>query len=100
MDLADASLVVAAEPGTTRDAIDTPFEYEGNAMLLVDTAGIRRRGKIERESETGIATRAFYCGLITLFRFRPGCFDKLVFPAKSRGNADLGVAREPLVIFF
>ena len=43
--------IVSDVPGTTRDAIDTPFEYEGNSMLLVDTAGIRRRGKIERGVE-------------------------------------------------
>ena len=34
-------------PGTTRDAIDTRIEYEGLELVLIDTAGIRRRGKIE-----------------------------------------------------
>lgn len=43
--------IVSDVPGTTRDAIDTPFEYEGHEMLLVDTAGIRRKGKIERGVE-------------------------------------------------
>lgn len=43
--------IVSDVPGTTRDAIDTPFEFEGHPMLLVDTAGIRRRGKIERGIE-------------------------------------------------
>jgi GTP-binding protein len=43
--------IVSDVPGTTRDAIDTPFEFEGRSMLLVDTAGIRRRGKIERGVE-------------------------------------------------
>jgi len=32
-------LVVAAEPGTTRDAIDTPFEYQGRKLVFIDTAG-------------------------------------------------------------
>ena len=32
--------------GTTRDTIDTRIEFEGRDALLVDTAGIRRRGKI------------------------------------------------------
>ena len=41
----ERSLVDAA-PGTTRDAIDTVFHYQGEPMLLIDTAGIRRRGRI------------------------------------------------------
>jgi len=39
--------IVADTPGTTRDAIDTIFDYNGERMLLIDTAGIRRRGRIE-----------------------------------------------------
>jgi GTPase len=38
--------VVAAEPGTTRDTVDTVVEHEGRRVRLVDTAGIRRRGRI------------------------------------------------------
>lgn len=34
-------------PGTTRDAIDTPFDFDGQSVLLIDTAGIRRRGRVE-----------------------------------------------------
>ncbi len=39
-------VIVDATAGTTRDAIDTPFTWEGRDYLLVDTAGIRRRPKI------------------------------------------------------
>ena len=39
--------IVSPIPGTTRDAIDTPLVYEGVDMTLIDTAGIRRRGKID-----------------------------------------------------
>ena len=39
--------IVSEAPGTTRDAIDTVFEHEGERMLFIDTAGIRRRGRIE-----------------------------------------------------
>lgn len=39
--------VVSNIPGTTRDTIDTLIEIDGSRILLIDTAGIRRRGKIE-----------------------------------------------------
>ncbi len=38
--------VVGDTPGTTRDATDTPFDFVGRNVLLIDTAGIRRRGRI------------------------------------------------------
>ncbi|HJM75048.1 MAG TPA: GTP-binding protein, partial [Dehalococcoidia bacterium] len=50
--------IVSDIPGTTRDAIDTPFEFEGTSMLLVDTAGIRRRGRIARGIERHSVQRA------------------------------------------
>jgi len=39
--------IVSEIPGTTRDAIDTYLTYEDTAITLIDTAGIRKRGKIE-----------------------------------------------------
>ena len=44
-------LVVAAEPGTTRDAIDTPLRYHGKTLNFIDTAGLRRRAKVEDDIE-------------------------------------------------
>ncbi len=38
--------IVSDVPGTTRDAIDTEMEFEGKKVILVDTAGIRRRGRV------------------------------------------------------
>jgi GTP-binding protein len=39
--------IVSETPGTTRDAVDTVFNHNGESILFIDTAGIRRRGKIE-----------------------------------------------------
>ncbi|HEX9634505.1 MAG TPA: ribosome biogenesis GTPase Der, partial [Candidatus Limnocylindria bacterium] len=44
-------MIVSETPGTTRDPIDTTIELDGEPMVLVDTAGIRRRGAIERGVE-------------------------------------------------
>ncbi len=38
--------IVSEVPGTTRDAIDTQLEFEGRKLILIDTAGIRRRGRV------------------------------------------------------
>ncbi len=45
--LGEERVIVSDVPGTTRDSIDTRIEYEGLDLVLIDTAGIRRRGKIE-----------------------------------------------------
>ncbi|HKF35835.1 MAG TPA: ribosome biogenesis GTPase Der [Ktedonobacteraceae bacterium] len=38
--------IVSDVPGTTRDAIDTEMEFEGKKVIFIDTAGIRRRGRV------------------------------------------------------
>lgn len=44
-------MIVSDVPGTTRDSVDTVVDWVGNRVRLIDTAGIRRRGKIERGVE-------------------------------------------------
>ena len=56
--LGEERAIVSPIPGTTRDAIDTYLEWEGTPITLIDTAGIRRRGKIERGVEHYSVLRA------------------------------------------
>ena len=49
--LGEERAIVSAIPGTTRDATDTYLTWEDRPVLLIDTAGIRRRGRIERGIE-------------------------------------------------
>ena len=50
--------IVHETPGTTRDAIDTQMEWEGEPLVLIDTAGIRRKGRIQRGVEKYSVLRA------------------------------------------
>jgi GTP-binding protein len=45
--LGEERVIANPEPGTTRDSILVPFERDGRAFVLIDTAGVRRRAKIE-----------------------------------------------------
>lgn len=56
--LGEDRVIVANEEGTTRDAIDTPFEKDGTKFRVVDTAGIRRRGKVYEKTEKYSVMRA------------------------------------------
>jgi len=49
--LGEERVIVSDTPGTTRDSIDTPFEYEGNRYILIDTAGIRKKSRITEATE-------------------------------------------------
>jgi GTP-binding protein len=44
--LGEERAIVNDMPGTTRDALDTLFDFQGQSVLIIDTAGIRRRGRL------------------------------------------------------
>jgi len=56
--LGEERAIVSDIPGTTRDATDTYLTWEGQPVLLIDTAGIRRRGRIEQGLEKYSVLRA------------------------------------------
>jgi len=56
--IGEERVIVSSIPGTTRDAIDTRFRWRGQEFTLIDTAGIRRRGKIEPGVEKYSVLRA------------------------------------------
>jgi len=51
--------IVTDIPGTTRDAIDTVFKHFGRELLLIDTAGIRRKSQIKESIEFYSTVRSF-----------------------------------------
>ncbi|HIE09031.1 MAG TPA: ribosome biogenesis GTPase Der [Armatimonadetes bacterium] len=50
--------IVHEQPGTTRDAIDTPMTWDGQRVVLIDTAGVRRRSKVKEALEYFCVVRA------------------------------------------
>ncbi len=51
-------VIVSPIAGTTRDSIDTPFEWGGDRYMLIDTAGIRRKSKVHEDIERYSVIRA------------------------------------------
>jgi len=51
--------IVHGEPGTTRDTLDTPFDWGEHRFVLIDTAGIRRKAKVKEAFEYYSVLRAF-----------------------------------------
>ncbi|MFB3879965.1 MAG: ribosome biogenesis GTPase Der [Armatimonadota bacterium] len=57
--IGEQRVVVDSEPGTTRDAIDTTYEWRGRQVVLIDTAGIRRKSRVTEPFEYYGVLRAF-----------------------------------------
>jgi len=49
--LSDERLIVSSIPGTTRDSVTVPLEYRGKRFRFIDTAGVRRRSKVDKSLE-------------------------------------------------
>ena len=49
--LGEERMIATDQPGTTRDTVHVPFERDGKAYVLIDTAGVRRRARIEGQLE-------------------------------------------------
>lgn len=56
--LGEERVIVSDISGTTRDAIDTPYEYQGQKYKIIDTAGLRKKGKVYESTEKYSAMRA------------------------------------------
>ncbi|WP_018922221.1 ribosome biogenesis GTPase Der [Salsuginibacillus kocurii] len=56
--LGEERVIVSDIPGTTRDAVDTPFSREDQNYVLIDTAGMRKRGKVYENTEKYSVMRA------------------------------------------
>ena len=56
--LGEQRVIVSEQAGTTRDAIDVAFEYDGRRLILIDTAGLRRQAKVSESVEYYTALRS------------------------------------------
>ena len=56
--LGDQRVIVSDVAGTTRDAIDTPYEADGQEYVIIDTAGMRKKGKVYETTEKYSVLRA------------------------------------------
>jgi GTP-binding protein len=56
--LGDDRVIVSEIAGTTRDAIDTQYEYEDQPYVIIDTAGMRKKGKVYETTEKYSVLRA------------------------------------------
>src|SRR5690606_14303153 len=56
--LGEERVIVSNIAGTTRDAIDSPYTYDGQDYVVIDTAGMRKRGKVYENTEKYSVLRA------------------------------------------
>lgn len=83
--LGEERVVVHSEAGTTRDAIDTHLDYEGVSVRLVDTAGLRKKSRVDDDVEFYSRLRA-----ASAIRRADVCL-LLVDSAQGAGNQDFRI---------
>ena len=77
-------MVAFDQPGTTRDAVLVPFERDGERYTLIDTAGVRRRSKVEEAVEKFSVIKTLQaietahvvvneCGATSMYAIRISC---------------------------
>jgi len=86
--LGEERYVVSPVAGTTRDAVDTPLRYHGHTLVFIDTAGLRRRSRVDDDIE-------FYSTIRTEQAIeRADVCILVVDAAEGMSNQDLRVATE------
>ncbi len=75
--IGEERVIVSEIPGTTRDSVDTPFEFDGQKYILIDTAGLRKKAKVKEDIE-------YYTNLRTL-RAIDNCDIALIIIDATRG---------------
>ena len=94
--LGEERQVVFDRPGTTRDAIEVPFERGGDRYLLIDTAGVRRRGRIDAVVEKFSVIKALQAMerahvVIVVVDGREGLVDQDLHVLQYGANAGAGL---------
>ena len=94
--LGEERQVVSDLPGTTRDAIEVPFERGGDRYLLIDTAGVRRRGRIDAAVEKFSVVKALQAMerahvAIVVVDGREGLVDQDLHVLQHGANAGAGL---------
>lgn len=75
--LKEEKAIVTDIPGTTRDAVDSYLQYQGQTLRLIDTAGLRRKAKVSGDIE--------YYSTVRTFRALEECHVALVMIDAERG---------------
>ena len=88
--------IVSDVPGTTRDQVDTLLEREGTKYILIDTAGIRRKGKIEKGIESLSVMRSLRAVdrsdvVFLLIDYKEGVTNQDLHVAEAALNAGKGI---------
>ena len=83
-------MMTGPEPGLTRDAIPISWEYKGQPIRLVDTAGLRRRARIE-EKGAGAASQDILNGARHFIPRRPDDLARAKGETRMKLSVECGI---------